>query len=337
MPVRVAINGFGRTGRSLFRAIYNRSDLEVAAINDIADPKALEYLLRYDSLRGHFPEPVKITGGHLYAKGRRIPVLSAREPGEAPWYDYGIDVVIEATGRFRKRDELKKHLDAGADRVILTYPPRDSVDRVYLSGVANGAMGPDERLISCGSSTANCVALMVKVLDDAFGVKTGFFTSIHAYTTEQSLIDVPSMVDLRLSRAANENIVPVASWSAKAVTDAFPHLEGKFDGRKLNVPVADASCVDLVTTHDKPIGIDEVRAVFRSASESVFKGLLTYVDEPIVSRDAVGSTASCMFDSLQTMAVGGDVVKTFGWYDQSNCLVSRVMDVLGQVAVRRGS
>ena len=331
MSVRVAINGFGRIGRNVFRSIYPRNDVQVIAINDIATPQAMEYLLRFDSLRGTFQEPVRYLDGYLYAKGRRIPVLHGKEPGDVPWYDYGADVVVEATGRYRKRAELQRHLDAGADRVVLTVPPADEIDAVHLVGIS-APLERSHRIISCGTSTANCAAAMIKVLDQAFGVDTGFFTSVHAYTTEQSLIDTPSPIDLRLSRAAVENIVPVRSWTKHAIEREFPHLAGRFDGHKVNVPVPDVSCVDLVTTHEQDIDAVEVREVFRSAAASTLAGVLRYVEEPIVSSDIVDSVSSCCFDSLATMVVGGKMVKTLGWYAQAGGLSERIVEVIAGFA-----
>lgn len=331
MTVRVAIMGFGRMGRNVFRALYPRNDIEIVAINDIADPQAMEYLLRFDSLHGPFPEPIRIKDGYLYARGRQIPVLHQKEPGDAPWFDLGVDVVIEATGRYRTAEELGKHMKAGADRVILTTPPRGEIDTIYIPGLTNEPIGREHRLISCGSSTSNCLLLMIRLLDEAFGVESGFFTSVHAYTSEQSLIDT-FHGDLRLSRAAVENIVPVNTWSVHMVDRMFPHLAGKFGGGKLNVPVADVSCVDLVTVHPREIRVEEVNEVFRSASLSVMKGVLDFTEDPIVSSDVAGSRASCTFDSLATMMVQGNMLKTLGWYEQGGGLAYRIVDVIDQLA-----
>jgi glyceraldehyde 3-phosphate dehydrogenase len=332
MAIRVAIMGFGRMGRNLFRAVYADPEIEICAINDIAEPQALEYLLRFDSLHGHFGEPLQVIDGHLYVGGRRIPVLHEAEPGNVPWYDYGVDVVLEATGRYRTRAELEKHLEKGADRVLLTTPPRDEIDAVYIHGVSPGPISREHRIISCGSSTANCVAVMIKTLDDVFGVDEAFFTSVHAYTTEQSLIDTPSSVDLRLSRAAVENIVPVQSWTEKIIPRLFPKLEGHFGGCKLNVPVPDSSCVDLVTTLATDVQPREVNEVFRSVSGSTQKGIVAYTEEPIVSSDVADSTASCTFDSQATMVVDGNMVKSLGWYAQGGGLAHRLADVIRQLA-----
>lgn len=334
MSIRVAIMGFGRMGRNIFRALYPRSEIEVVALNDLASPQSMEYLLRFDSLHGRFPDPVRFMDGYLYTKGRRIPVLHETEPGSVPWYDFGADIVVEATGRYRTQDELQKHLEAGADRVILTNPPRGTIDAVQIRGVSDGPIGREHRIISCGSSTCNCVAVMLKVLDTAFGVEDGCFTSVHAYTAEQSLIDVPSTRDLRLSRAAVENIVPVHSWTSKAIERLFPKLAGKFTGAKLNVPVPDVSCVDLVTTLASDVSASEVNEVFRNASGSSMKEVLDFTEDPIVSSDIFNSPASCTFDSQATMMVEPNMVKLLGWYEQGGGLAHRIVEVIEQLGPR---
>ncbi len=334
MGLRVAIFGFGKMGRNIFRLLYRRHDMEVAAINDIAAPEALAYLLRFDSLYGRFEEPVQVVGDALYAKGKKIPILTQKGPAEVPWYDYGVDVVVDATGRYRTRAELQKHLDGGADRVVMTTPPLDRIDAIYFHGIEKEPISREHRIISCGSSTSACTALMLRALDDAFGVDNAYFTSVHAYTAEQNLIDVPSSVDLRLSRAAVENIVPVKSWTVKGIPMIFPHLEGRFGGRKLNVPVPDVSCVDLVSTLRTEVEADEVNAVFRSAANSTMKRFLEYTEDPIVSSDVTRSPASCTLDSLQTMVVEKTMVKTLGWYEQGGGHSHRIVDLISQLAQR---
>lgn len=335
MAIRVAIMGFGRMGRNIFRALYPRDDVDIVAINDIADSRAMEYLLRFDSLHGRFGDPVRIMDGYLYAKGRRIPFLQKAEPGNVPWYDYGTDVVVEATGRYRTQQELHKHLDAGAARVILTTPPRGEIDTIHIRGVSPEPIDRSLRTISCGSSTSNCVAVMLKVLDDAFGVDEAFFSSVHAYTTEQSLIDTPSSVNLRLSRAAVESIVPVHSWTVDGIQKIFPKLQGKFGGGKLNVPVPDVSCADLTVTLSHDITVKEVNEVFRSAAGSTMRGLIDYSEDPIVSSDVLGSTHSCTYDSEAAMVVQGSMIKLLGWYEQGGGLAHRICEVLSQFGPRR--
>lgn len=334
MGLRVAIFGFGTMGRNIFRLLYRRHDMEVVAINDIADSQALAYLLRFDSLHGRFEEPVQLVGDALYAKGKKIPILTQMDPAEVPWYDYGVDLVVDATGKYRTRAQLQKHLDAGADRVVMTTPPQDEIDAIYFHGIEEEPISRKHRIISCGSSTSNCTALMLKVLDDAFGVESAYFTSVHAYTREQNLIDVPSSIDLRLSRAAVENIVPISSWTVKGIPLVFPHLEGKFGGRKLNVPVPDVSCVDLVTTLRTGAEKHEINGVFRSAANSTMKRFMEYTEDPIVSSDIWGSQASCTLDSQQTMVVDGTMIKTLGWYEQGGGHSHRIVDLLGRLARR---
>jgi glyceraldehyde 3-phosphate dehydrogenase len=270
-------------GRNIFRLIYRRHDMEVVAINELADSKALAYLLRFDSLHGRFEEPVELLGQTLYAKGKKIPILDQKEPGDVPWFDYGVDVVIDATGRYRTRAELQRHLDAGADRVVITTPPLDEIDKIYFHGVEREPISRRHRIISCGSSTSGATMLMLKVLDDAFGVDSAFFTSVHAYTNEQNLIDVPSSVD-------------------------------------------------LVSTLKTRAGIEDVNAVFSSAANSTMKGFLEFTDDPIVSSDVAGSSASCTLDSLQTMQVDGAMIKTLGWYEQGGGHSHRIVDLIAGLA-----
>jgi glyceraldehyde 3-phosphate dehydrogenase len=330
MTVRVGLMGFGRLGRNIFRAIYPRTDIEVVAINDLADSHSMEYLLRYDSLRGTFDEPVQVIDDALYAQGRQIPMLHHREPGQVPWFEYGVDVVIEGTGRYRHRAELQRHLDQGADRVILTTPPEDKIDTIYIRGVTPEPLDRSHRIISCGSSTANCTALLLKVLHDAFGVVEGSFTSVHAYTNEQSLTDVPA-ADLRSSRAAMQSIVPMASWTPRAIAKIFPHLADSFAGVKLNVPVQGVSCVDLTVTLARPVEVTEVNGVFRSAAGSVMRDILEFTEQPIVSNDVDESPRSCVFDSLATMVVSGNLVKVLGWYAQGGGLAHRIVEAAAQL------
>jgi len=334
MSVRVGLMGFGRIGRNIFRAIHGREDIEIVVINELADIDSMEYLLRYDSLRGSFEEPVRVHDGALYARGRQIPVLHHREPGDIPWYDHGVDIVIEATGKYRSRADLQKHLDQGADRVILSTPPTDDIDHLHISGVTTGEIDRSHRIISVGSSTANATAIMIKVLEDAFGIEEGSFTSIHAYTSDQSLTDVPAAGDLRRSRAAMQNIVPQTTWTDEAVADLFPHLRGKFTGMKLNVPVAEVSCTDLTVQMKRKVTAGEVNAVFRSAAESHLSGVLDFTDQPIVSSDMKGNPASCLFDSLATLVTDDVLLKVIGWYEQGGGISNRIVDLIAEVGPR---
>ena len=331
MSVRVGLMGFGRIGRNVFRAMYGRDDIEIVAINELADIHSMEYLLRFDSLRGSFEEPIRVLDDSLYSRGRQIPVFHHKEPGQIPWFDFGVDVVVEATGKYRSRTDLQKHLDQGADRVILSTPPTDDIDHLHICGVTPAHIERSHRIISVGSSTANATALMLKVLDDAFGVEEGSFTSVHAYTSDQSLTDVPTQGDLRRSRAAMQNIVPQTTWTDEAVEELFPHLKGKFKGIKLNVPVAEVSCSDLTVQMKRPVKASEVNEVFRSASQTILKGVLDFTDQPIVSSDMNGNPASCLFDSLATLVTDDVLLKVIGWYEQGGGISNRIVDLISQV------
>ncbi|MGE4618465.1 MAG: glyceraldehyde 3-phosphate dehydrogenase NAD-binding domain-containing protein [Planctomycetota bacterium] len=331
MSVRVGLMGFGRIGRNVFRAIYGRDDIEIVAINELANIQAMEYLLRFDSLRGRFEEPIRVLDDAIYARGRQIPVLHHREPGEIPWFEHGVDVVVEATGKYRARNDLQKHLDQGADRVILTTPPTDDIDHLHIRGVTCEEVDRSNRIISCGSSTANATALLIKVLDDTFGVEEGSFTSVHAYTADQSLTDVPAPGDLRRSRAAMQNIVPQTTWTDEAIEELFPHLQGRFKGMKLNVPVPGVSCTDLTVQMKKSVVAAEINEVFRSAAGSIHKGILSFTDQPIVSSDIAGNSASCVFDSLATLVTDDVLLKVIGWYEQGGGISHRIVELLAQM------
>ena len=334
MSVRVGLMGFGRIGRNIFRAVYGRDDIEIVAINELADIRSMEYLLRFDSLQGPFEEPIRVLDDAIYARGRQIPVLHEREPGEIHWYEHGVDVVVEATGKYRGRKDLQKHLDQGADRVILTTPPIDDIDHLHIRGVTPDKLERSSRIISCGSSTANATALLVKVLDDTFGVGEGSFTSVHAYTADQSLTDVPSSGDLRKSRAAMQNIVPQTTWTDEAIEELFPHLRGRFKGLKLNVPVPGVSCSDLTVQTKKTVTAAEVNEVFRSAADSIHDGILSFTDQPIVSSDIVGNSASCVFDSLATLVTDDILLKVIGWYEQGGGFSHRIVELVAQLGMK---
>ena len=332
MALRIGIMGFGRIGRNVFRILYPRDDIEIAAIVDIADPKALEYLLKFDTVHGRFDAPVSVSGGAMYVKGRQIAMLSGKAPGDVDWRAVGADIVIEATGQYRTREFLQAHLDAGARRVILTVPPRkDSDVPVVIMGVNDATLTADTPMVSVGSCTANALAPVCKVLDDAFGIDRGFLTTVHAYTNDQRLADVPH-TELRRSRAAAENIIPTTTWSPLAVERVLPQLRGRLDGMALNVPVPDGSTVDLVTLMKRPVRVDEVNEVMRSAAATRFRGIIEYTDQPIVSSDVIGSPHSGVFDSLSTQVLGGNLLKTLTWYDNGWGYATRVVDLALRMA-----
>jgi glyceraldehyde 3-phosphate dehydrogenase len=331
MSVRVGLMGFGRIGRNIFRISRSIPEIEIVAISDVADPKAIEYLLRFDTVHGRFNEAFKVEGGFMYIGGRQIRMLDAREPGDAPWATLGAQIVVEATGRYRTREWLHKHLEAGAQKVILTTPPRDEIDMVALSSVNDHLLKPEHRMISVGSCTANAVAPIVKILNEGFGIRQAFMTTVHAYTNDQRLADVPHS-ELRRSRAAAENIIPASTWSPLAVQRIVPEMEGRIGGLAMNVPVPDGSVVDLVTLMERDVTRDEVNNLVWSAAKGKYQTIVEYTDDPIVSSDVVGNSHSAIFDSLATQVIGGNLVKTLTWYDNGWGYAARVVELIQKLA-----
>jgi len=322
--------GFGRIGRNIFRILHKREDIEIAAIADIADPQALAYLLQFDTVHGRFPEPVSVKDDSMYVRGRQIKMLTRREPGEVPWGDLGVSIVIESTGQYRFRQQLERHLQAGAKKVILTVPPRDKIDAIIVMGVNDHILTKEHRIISNASCTANAVAPIAKVLNDAFGIQKGFLTTIHAYTNDQRLADVPH-TELRRSRAAAENIIPATTWAPQAIKEIVPELSTDFDGIAMNVPVPDGSIADLVTLMSRPVTAVEVNEVVRSAAVSRYRSIIEYTEEPIVSSDVIGNPHSAVFDGLSTQVVGGNLLKTLTWYDNGWGYANRVVELIGRL------
>ncbi len=318
--------GFGRIGRNFFRIAHGCDDIRVVAIVDIVEPRALGYLLQFDTVHGRFHDPVTIKGESLYVGGRQVRVLNRRQPGDVDWKELGVDVVIEATTVYRHRHWLEKHLEQGARRVILTVPPRDDLDLVVVMGLNDHLLNPGHRLMSIGSATANCLALIVKVLHDSFGIQRGFMTTVHAYTNDQRLADVPQN-DLRRSRSAAENIIPTETWAPIAVQELLGDLKGSLGGMAMTVPVPDGSTVDLTTWMKRKVTVEEVNEAVRAAAAGPLKGVVEYCEEPIVSSDVIGDPHSAVFDSLCTRVVGGDLLKTVSWYDNGWGYASRVVDL----------
>ncbi len=327
MSVRVGIMGFGRIGRNVFRIANRARDIDIAAIVDIADPKALEYLLRFDTVHGRFSEPFSVKENAMYLRGRQIQMITKREPGEVDWAALGIDIVVEATGKYRTRDLLKKHLDAGARQVILTVPPRDEIDMVVVMGVNDDLLRPQHRIISNASCTANAVAPIAKILNTAFGIERGFISSVHAYTNDQRLADVPGS-EMRRSRAAAENIIPTETWSPQAVEKIIPELKGRLSGIAMNVPVPDGSVIDFTTQMKRDVTPTEVNEVVWSAAASDYRAIVEYTTEPIVSSDVIGNPHSAIFDSMATSVVGGNLLKTLTWYDNGWGYATRVVELI---------
>jgi glyceraldehyde 3-phosphate dehydrogenase len=327
--MKVAINGFGRIGRTVFRIIASRpdSDIEVVAINDLSDDDILAYLLEYDSVMGRFDQKVTVTDGLMTVGGHEVAMLMERDPARLPWAELDVDVVIESTGVFRDRASLEKHLQAGAKRVILTVPAKDKIDETVVLGVNEENLDADDLIVSNASCTTNCLAPLVKVLDDAFGIRKGVMTTVHAYTNDQRLADVPH-ADLRRSRAATENIIPTTTGAAKAVGEVLPTLEGKLDGMAMRVPVPDGSTVDLVVELDQEVTVEEVNAAVKAAADGPLKNILEYNEDPIVSTDIIGNPHSSIFDAGGTHVLGGNLVKVMSWYDNEWGYSNRVVDLI---------
>lgn len=326
-PYRVALEGFGRIGRNLFRILYRRDDLEIVAINDVADPNALEYLLEFDTIHGRFPGPVSTKDGFLFADGRRIPILPGGAPGTVDWAAHGVDVVIEATSKSRTRAEYEAHLSAGAKRVILCAPPQEPPDLTLVTGVNDAALRPEHRIVSNASCTAHAVAPVLAILERAFGIERAFVTTVHAYSNQQRLADVPS-ADPRRGRAAAENIIPQETNADEVLQDLLPELRGRIAAKSINVPVANGSVVDLVCWHRDPVTEEAINEVVRTAVGSRYGGILAYEDQPIVSSDIIRSTHSGTFDALATMTLGERMSKTLTWFDNGWGYAHRVVDLI---------
>ena len=328
--VGIGLMGFGRIGRNLFRILYQSQDIRLRAISDIADHKALEYLLRFDTILGQFPDEVSIKEGDLYVAGHQIPMLAEPEPGDVPWGDLGVDVVIEATARKWSREQLEKHLQRGAKRVILCAPPQDPPDITVVMGVNDDQLNAEHRIVSNGSCTAHCAAPIIKILHQAFGIRRSFLSTVHAYTNQQRLADVPAE-DKRRGRAAAENIIPQQTDAALMVSSLIPEVEGRISGGSMNVPVPNGSVVDLVCWHDKPVTSTAINEVVRTAaSTDKWCEIIDYEDEPVVSSDIIRSPYSATFDSLATMVMGDHVSKTLAWYDNGWGYTHRVVDLINR-------
>jgi glyceraldehyde 3-phosphate dehydrogenase len=329
----VAINGFGRIGRAVFRIIATRPDsgLNVVAINDLSDDNILAYLLEYDSVMGRFEEEVTVKGELMTVGEHKIKMLMERDPAQLPWKELDVDIVIESTGVFRDRASLQKHVDAGAKRVILTVPAKDKVDETVVLGVNDDQLDSEDIIVSNASCTTNSLAPLAKVLEDNFGIRKGVMTTVHAYTNDQVLADVPHK-DLRRSRAATENIIPTTTGAAAAIGEVIPSLAGKLDGMAMRVPVPDGSTVDLVVELDREVTVAEVNAAVRAAAEGPMAGIMEYVEDPIVSTDIIGNPHSSIFDAGGTQVLGGNLVKVMSWYDNEWGYSNRVVDLAMRLA-----
>ena len=326
--MRVAINGFGRIGRSVFRILNQNDNINVVAINDLSNQDSLAYLLKYDTVMGKFDGNIKIEDGLMKTDNDSVQMLSEREPIKLPWQDLDIDIVIEATGVFTKRSLLENHLKAGARKVLLTVPSKDEIDNTIVLGVNEDSLKSNHRIVSNASCTTNCLAPMAKILDKEFGIKQGVMNTIHAYTNDQRLADVPHS-DFRRSRAAAENIIPTSTGAARAVGKVLPQLQGKLDGIASRVPVPDGSVVDLFVELNKDVSVEDINQVVLSASNSErMKNVLYFSKEPVVSSDIIGNPYSSIYDSKCTKVTSSRYVRTLNWYDNEWGYSNRVVDLI---------
>lgn len=331
--VSVGIFGFGRIGRNLFRMLFDREDIRIGAISDLAEPAGLEYLIRFDTLLGRFSEEVSVREGVLTVAGRRIPLLAGKDQAAVPpWADLGVHTVLEATSRGRTRAEVETHLAAGARRVILLAPPLEKPDITVVMGVNDGAIAKEHRMVSNASSTVHCLTPILKILHEAFGTRRAIFTTVHSYTSAHRLADVPAE-DKRRGRAAAENIIPQESRSPAMVVGLLPELSGKLTGYAMNVPVSNGSVVDLVCWHERPVTPTAINEVMRAAARTErWKGIIEFEDQPIVSSDVARSRSSATFDSLATMTLGDRVSKTLSWFDSGYGYAHRAVDLVVRFA-----
>ncbi len=327
MALKVAINGFGRIGRLVFKALQNDKNVDIVAINDLTDTKTLVHLLKYDSVHGKYPVPVKAEGEYLVAGTRKVKVLAEKDPSKLPWKAMKVDAVVESTGVFRNKEKLSMHITAGAKKVILTAPAKDELDNTVVMGVNDNTLKPTHNIVSNASCTTNCLAPVAKVLHESFGIKRGWMTTIHAYTNDQQILDLPHK-DLRRARAAAANIIPTTTGAAKATGLVIPSLKGKLDGIAVRVPVSDGSLVDLVVELEKNTTAEEINAAMKKASQGSLKGILEYCEDPVVSQDIVDNNHSSIYDSLSTRVMDGNFVKVISWYDNEWGYSLRTVDIM---------
>ena len=326
MAVKIGINGFGRIGRNVFRQALKNDEVEVVAVNDLTDANMLAHLLKYDSVHGRLDQEVTVNGSNIVIGGKEIKVLSERDPADLGWGDLGVEIVIESTGRFTKREDAQKHIDAGAKKVIISAPANGE-DLTIVMGVNNEDYDAAEHhVVSNASCTTNSIAPLAKVLHEKFGLKRGLMTTVHSYTNDQQILDLPHK-DYRRARAAAENIIPTSTGAAKVVGKVLPELDGKLNGMAVRVPTPDGSLIDLVAELDKNVTVEEVNQAFKEAAEGDLKGILEYSEEPLVSTDIVGNIHSSVFDGLSTMILGDNMVKVISWYDNEMAYSARCIDL----------
>lgn len=331
MTVKVGINGFGRIGRVVFRAALNNPNVEVVAVNDLTDANMLAHLLKYDSVHGTLNEEITVDGDYIIVGGRKVKVLAERDPAQLGWGDLGVEVVVESTGRFTKREDAAKHLEAGAKKVIISAPASNE-DITIVMGVNEDKYDPAvHHVISNASCTTNSLAPFAKVLHNKFGIKKGMMTTIHSYTNDQQILDLPHK-DYRRARAAAENTIPTTTGAAKAVALVLPELKGKLNGGAVRVPTPNVSLVDLVAELEKNVTVEEINGALKAAAEGELKGILSYSEEPLVSGDYNGNKHSSIIDALSTMVIEGNMVKVISWYDNETGYSNRVVDLVDYIA-----
>ena len=333
MPLpKIAINGFGRIGRTILRLAKQRKHFNIVAINDLASPEALHYAFKYDSVHGKYDGDVSLSGSTMSVDGDDFKILSEPDPEKLPWSELGVDYVIESTGKFRHLKELRHHLESGAKRVVLTVPTKDYLESTLVMGVNDHVVTADSRIISNASCTTNCAAPVAMVLQNSFGIRRGFLNTIHAYTADQRLIDSPHAKDMRRSRNAATNIIPTSTGAAKAIGRVIPSLEGKLDGIAMRVPVPDGSVVDLTVELESSTTVEAVNQAMWDAANGPLAGILEYCTDPIVSSDIVGNTASSIFDAPLTQLIDGKMLKVISWYDNEWGYSARVEDLILRLA-----
>lgn len=323
--------GFGRVGRNIFRQVYGSDEIQVVAISDLGTPESMAYLLEYDTIYGRFPEPVVLNRKNLEAGKQKARLLKGMRPDEMPWDAFDVDVVVEATHRYRRRVDLEGHLESGAKRVILSTPAVDAIDRTIVHGLNHESLRSEDRIISCSSGTTHALGLIVKILNDAVGLEHALMTTVHAYTSDQKLSDAVAQ-NLRRSRSAAENLIPNWSWSPSVVEQILPEMAGRLGGMAVNVPVPNGSNLDLAAQLRKDVTVEEVNGIIREAAEGPYGAWLQFATEPLVSSDVIGNPSSAVFDSLATLALPGGLVKTVTWYDNGWGYSARIVETIGALA-----
>jgi glyceraldehyde 3-phosphate dehydrogenase len=333
MAIKIGINGFGRIGRLVFKAAMEDGSFEVVGVNDITDAKTLAHLLKYDSTHGRYPGEVKAEGEAIVVNGVKVPVTAERDPAALPWSKLGAEMVVESTGVFRTAEALKKHISAGAKKVLLTVPPKDKTGEIKLIvlGINDSDLETSDIMISNASCTTNCLAPMVQVLHENFGIEHGLMTTIHSYTNDQRTLDMPHS-DLRRARSAAVSMIPTTTGAARAIGKVIPELNGKLDGMSVRVPTKDGSLTDLTAVLKKSTTVEEINTAFATAAEGSLKGILEYTEDPIVSVDVIGNPYSCVFDAGSTIVIDGTLVKVLGWYDNEWGYSCRCIDLLKKMA-----